>query len=886
MITQIDKAFHLPADAAAECLGVKVGTGLTDGDVNERLARFGKNVLTERRPASLWRILLSQFNSLVIYLLLAAATAAFSFGEIVEGLSVLIVIILNAAIGFLMEFQAVRSMDALRKLARVRVRVRRNGMQQEILSDDLVPGDILLIEAGDVIAADARIATSARLEADESTLTGESVPVAKSTNVVAETAPLAERTNMLFKGTAITRGTAVAIVVSTGMQTELGAISELVQSARQEATPLEEKLDVFGQRLVWLALLLALAIVVAGFLRGDDFLLIVETAIALSVAAIPEGMPIVATIALARGMMRMARRDVIVRRLASVETLGGTNVICTDKTGTLTENRLTVSSIALASGTAEVQWSGEGRKVAMTGAVAKTSEAFRRLTEAMVLCNNASYVPDEDRGTGDPVETALLQFAFAIGQEYADAAAQWLRVEEEPFDSDTKIMATLHERQGEQRTAAKGAPEAMLLRCTSILDGDGRTLADDDKTTWLQLAEELSADGLRVLAFADKLGASNAKFGDLVFLGLVGFLDPPRPDVNAALQECAQAGIRVVMVTGDHPATAKSIAAKVHLIDDQHGELVIRGETIETVDAMSATERKELLRTRVFARVTPRQKLDLISLFQDNGDVVAMTGDGVNDAPALRKADIGIAMGKHGTQIAREAATMVLEDDAFSSIVEAVRQGRIIFDNIRRFVIYLLSCNISEIFIVAGAAFAGLPLPLLPLQILFLNLVTDVFPALALGVGVGDPGIMKQQPRNPKEALISKRLWIAIMVYGTVMTLSGIGVIFYCNSWLQLDPAVSNNIAFLSITIAQLGHVFNIAPSHQSFLVSDVVRNRFVWLALALCLLILAGAFAFAPVRSALSLTTEVFEYWYIVLAGSLAPALVNQALKRLKVIW
>ncbi len=447
-------------------------------------------------------------------------------------------------------------------------------------------------------------------------------------------------------------------------------------------------------------------------------------------------------------------------------------------------------------------------------------------------------------------------------------------------------MATRHKLDGDERVAAKGAPEAVLARCRYMLDGDTRELAEQDTTAWLQLADELSADGLRVLAFADSFDALDTPSGDLVFLGLVGFLDPPRPDVGDALQECARAGIRVVMVTGDHPATAKSIAAKVHLIDDQSSEPVVRGESLETIGSMSATEKQELLRARVFARVTPRQKLDLISLYQSNGDVVAMTGDGVNDAPALRKADIGIAMGKRGTQIAREAATMVLEDDAFASIVEAVRQGRIIFDNIRRFVIYLLSCNISEIFVVAGATFAGLPLPLLPLQILFLNLVTDVFPALALGVGAGDQAIMKQQPRNPKEDIISKRLWVAIVVYGIVMTLAGIGVVLYCDTWLQLDAAISNNIAFLSLTLAQLWHVFNIAPSHQSIAGNDVVRNKFVWMAVALCLLILLGAFVVAPVRLALSLTTEVFDYWYIVLLGSLAPALVNQVLKRLKVIW
>lgn len=883
MPASVDAAFSLSAEEAAALLRVERTAGLSGDEVSERLVVFGRNVLAEQQRTSLWSMLVAQFNNIVIYLLFGAAAAAFLFDEVVEGAAVLVVIVINAVIGFFMEYQAVRSMDALRKLSQVRARVRRNGHAQEVPADELVPGDVLLVEAGDVVAADARVLRDVQLEVDESTLTGESVPVAKHSAALADDTPLAEQSNMLFRGTAVTRGNAEAVVVHTGMNTELGAIAALVQTAKQEATPLEEKLNVFGKRLVWLTLVLAVAIIVVGVLRGDDLVLVVETAIALSVAAIPEGMPIVATIALARGMMRMAQRNVIVRRLASVETLGGTNVICTDKTGTLTENRLTVALLSCASGSVEVVWNANG-SLSFVGA--DIGGVLPRLVDAMVLCNNASYVPGSDTGTGDPLEVALLRFAEAVDSASVQGLQQWRRVQEEPFDSDTKIMATLYQCAEQRRVAVKGAPEVVLRRCASVLNSAAQPLSASEQQAWLDLADTLSADGLRVLAFADSFDVDEVSAEGLVFIGLVGFLDPPRFDVAPALRECAEAGIRVVMVTGDHPATAQAIAARVQLADDADVAPAVRGEVLDNAAMLQSEAKSELLRSRVFARVTPRQKLELISLYQSNGDVVAMTGDGVNDAPALRKADIGIAMGKRGTQIAREAATMVLEDDSFASIVEAVRQGRVIFDNIRRFVIYLLSCNISEIFVVAGATVVGLPLPLLPLQILFLNLVTDVFPALALGVGTGDRGIMKQRPRHPGEPIVSRQLWVAILVYGAAMTLSGIAVVWYCDEWLKLDAVVANNVAFLSLTLAQLLHVFNMAPARYSLLRNDVVRNRYVWMALGLCLGILAAAFLIVPVRTALSLTTEVLDYWYIVCAGSLMPAVVNQFLKRVGVVW
>lgn len=875
--------FRRSADEIAAQLDVDIHTGLSDSEAQRRIKKYGANKLRQRKKVSLWKILFAQFNSLVVYLLVGAAAVAFALGDLVEGIAILTVIVVNAAIGFFMEFQAIRSMEALQKLASVRARVRRDGRAKEVSAADLVPGDILLCEAGDVIAADARVAEGSQLEADESALTGESVPVAKNTDIVREDVGAADQTNMLFKGTSITKGNAVAIVVRTGMETELGKISDLVESAEQEATPLEEKLEGFSRKLVWLTLVLAGAVVVVGLLRGRETFLVIETAIALSVAAIPEGLPIVATIALARGMLRMARRNVIVRRLASVETLGGTNVICTDKTGTLTENRLSVRRLVLPEGTVDVEWNEDNVTVTGDG---RDGDLLQRLLRVMVLCNNAEYSDDND-STGDPLEIALLKFAFAASDDARSLHEKFPRKEEEPFDPTTRIMVTVHETEGGTLIAAKGAAEAILQRCSTVAGADGeRPLDEEVQQQWLATFDELAADGLRVLAFADgPAEGAGGKDGELVFLGLVGFIDPPREDVRPALAKCAEAGITVVMVTGDHPATAKAIAAQVGLTEEGDAS-VMRGDRLEDVDSLDEKTRQEVLDTRVFARVTPRQKLGLIAVYQQNGDIVGMTGDGVNDAPALKKADIGIAMGKRGTQIAREASTMILEDDAFSSIVEAVRQGRIIFGNIRQFVIFLLSCNISEIFVVAGSTFIGLPLPLLPLQILFLNLVTDVFPALALGMGSGSDAVMKQPPRNPQEPILTRRLWTSVGVYGASITLSILGVAVYCNQWLGLDDKVTNNITFLSLTLAQLWHVFNITSAQLPLFVNDITRNVHVWLALLLCLVIVAGAYLLEPFRTVLSLTHLSFAYWELILAGSLLPLLIIQTLKRLKVVW
>ncbi|MEB3323664.1 MAG: HAD-IC family P-type ATPase, partial [Synechococcaceae cyanobacterium] len=623
--------------------------------------------------------------------------------------------------------------------------MRRDGAVSLLPAALLVPGDVVVLDAGDVLTADLRLLSGSRLLVDESALTGESLPVDKDAAAVAEATALAERTSMLFKGTAVTRGSGEGIVVATGMATELGGISALVEEAEGEATPLEKRLDRLARRLIGLTLAIAVLVAAAVVSSGRGAYLAVETAIALAVATIPEGLPIVATVALARGMWRMARRNALVENLAAVETLGSTTVVMTDKTGTLTENRMTAVELRIAAGPVDVEGTGlatTGRfRIGDEAVAAADQPELHELLRAGVLCSNATLdgAGDDVRAIGDPMEVALLVAGAKAGLDRGELLDEWPEVGEVAFDPETQRMATLHGGDGAVLAVVKGAPEAVLERCTSLRTRDGASPLDDaDRDAWTRRADEMAAKGERVLALATaEVDAPAAfEFADLTLLGLVGFFDPPRERVRAAIDACQDAGIRVVMVTGDHGATAWTVAAAVGLIDPREGEPIafVDGRTLPELDTLSEADAARLVEAPIVARATPRQKLSLIELHQGRGAVVAMTGDGVNDAPALKKADIGIAMGKRGTDVAKEAAHMVLRDDAFGTIIAAMRQGRTIFDNIRRFVVYLMSCNVSEVLVVGLAVGGGLPAPLLPLQILFLNLVTDVFPAFALGL--------------------------------------------------------------------------------------------------------------------------------------------------------
>jgi len=864
----------------ARALDVDPGRGLDEDEVARRRERFGTNLLREHESRGALAILRDQFRSLIVLLLAVAAALAFLYGEALEGFAIVAVLGLNALIGFLTELRAVTSMKALRELSDVESTVRRAGRQVRLSARDLVPGDVVLLEGGDVVTADLRLVEASRLQADESTLTGESAPVEKDVATAPPDAELAERPGMLFKGTSVTRGAGGGLVVATGMDTELGRISALVEEAEGERTPLEDRLDRLGRRLVWLTLGIAALLVGVGIASGKDLLVIVETAIALAVAAIPEGLPIVATLALARGMWRMARRNALIERLAAVETLGACDVILTDKTGTLTENRMSVARLLLPGRELEVRSSEADRPALLSGGrtVDPGSEpGVIRALEVGLLCSNAS-LPHEDEAegaaaVGDPMETALLRLGAVAGLRREALLEAEPEVREEAFDPDVKMMATVHRIDGDRfRVAVKGAAEALLGAATRIADGDGtRLLGEEGRGGWETRSRELADEGLRVLALAEKeTGDPGAPpYEELVFLGLVAFLDPPREDVAAAISACADAGVRVVMVTGDQAGTAGTVARAVGL--DVGDGSVVTGRDLDRALGERGQARSALLRASVFARTNPAQKLDLIALHQEAGSVVAMIGDGVNDAPSLRKADIGVAMGRRGTQVAREAADMILEDDRFPTIVAAIEQGRAIFADIRKFVLYLLSCNVSEILVVALATAVTAPLPLRPLQILFLNLVTDVFPALALGIGDADPSVMERPPRPAEEPILTRGHWEAVAAYGLLITAAVLIGFWAALGPLGLGVTRAVSVSFSILAFAQIAHVLNMAEPGSHVLANEVTRNPWVWGAIVLCSALVVAALLMPGLSRALGLVDPGPSGWRLI--AVLAPA-------------
>ncbi len=864
----------MPVPAVLAALGVPDAEGLRDDEVAARRALFGPNAIAARRAASALRLLLHQFAGPVVYLLGAAAGLAFWFGELEEGSAILAVLAINAAIGFATELKAARSIEALRALGGHAARVRREGHVRLVSAEELVPGDIVLLDAGDAVPADLRLVEAAQMAADESTLTGESVPVEKHTRPVPREARLGDRASMLFKGTSVTRGSGAGVVVATGLATELGRVTQLSLEADAGSSPLERKLARLSAQLVWATLALAVAIAVVGLARGQELLLTLESAIALAVAAIPEGLPIVATLALARGMWRMARQNALIERLSAVETLGATTVILTDKTGTLTENRMTVRRLATPSGEIEVATGAHGSAGHAEAAARLAGDRQASLLlRVAVLCNDASLDHAGHHASGDPMEIALLRAGHHAGLKRRDLLAERPLVRKHAFDAATRMMATVHESGDGFLVAVKGAPEAVLAATTRVIADHGDVALDEHaRGEWLAHAGRLGIHGLRVLACAMKLqtGPDGAPYEGLVLVGLIGMEDPARADVPQAIRDCHRAGIRVVMVTGDHAVTARAIARAVGLAGET-GE-VVEGKAIAGLLANPAALRD----VSIFARVSPAEKLALVRACQAAGEVVAMTGDGVNDAPALRQADIGVAMGLRGTDVAREAAAMVLLDDAFPTIVKAIRQGRVIFGNIRRFVAYLLSCNLSEVMVVGAAVLTGLPLPLLPLQILYLNLVTDVFPAFALAMGEGEAGILSRPPRDPREPLVGRAQWLAIVAQGAALTAATFAALAVAR-WLALDPRQSVTVTFLTLAFGQLWHAFDMHDFRAGFLANEATRNAWLWAASALCTVLLAVPPYLAPAAQLLDLAPLSGPMWATVLACSLAPLVVTQ---------
>lgn len=877
-------AFATQADVVAGKLDVDPGHGLHGSEIVERRNRHGLNQLRAQAKQSVLMILAHQFKGVIVWLLALAAAISFYFNDIAEGVAILVVLAINATIGFVTELRAARSMEALLNIATVTTRVRREGRVVRVDAHELVPGDIVVLDAGDMVTADLRLVQTSNLQCDESVLTGESVPVAKQTDPVQPDAAIGDRSCMAFKGTAISQGSGIGIVTATGMETELGHISHLVQTAESSASPLEKRLDQLGHRLVWLTLGLAALVVGAGILRGHEMTTMVQTGVALAVAAVPEGLPVVATLSLARGMWRMAARNAIISNLSSVETLGATTIILTDKTGTLTENRMTVTGYLLSDAKIDLDRHGETVKFDSGGRSLDPAEDARlgALLRIGALCNGASMAQGDEPASGDPMELALLRVAAAAGQGRDKLLSDHEEVHQHAFDPDSKMMASVHRDGDRFLHAVKGAPEAIIDLCTRVVGPEGvQDLDAAARADWRDSSRTAARDGLRLLALAMKHTdrADAAPYEDLTLVGIVCLRDPLRGDVASAIAAARAAGVRVVMMTGDHADTAAAIARQAGL-GPRDGRLeVIAGEELTGLDpdTSDGALRERILAADVFARVAPETKLSLATLYQNSGHIVAMTGDGVNDAPALKKADIGIAMGQRGTDVAREAAHMVLQDDSFGTIIAAMRQGRVIFDNIRKFVIYLMSCNVSEVLIIGLAVSAGLPMPLLPLQILFLNLVTDVFPAFALGLGAGDDSVMRQAPRDPDEPIIDRSRWITIGVLGGAITVATLVAFWLALHWLMLDVRPSVTVAFLTLALAQLWNVFNVRVPGGRIFVNEVTGNPWIWGAIALCLGLIAAALWVPVLSSILQLPDPGSAGLLLALGASLVPLVIGQ---------
>ncbi len=864
---------------------VDASHGLSREDARKRLQAHGRNVLQEQQTRGTLDVFIEQFRDIIIWLLVAAGIAAIAIGSRVEGLAVFAVVIVNVLVGFFTELRAVQSMQALKHLGETEAAVRRDGNVRMIPAKKLVPGDVVILEGGNVVAADVRLIEANRLQADEAALTGESQQVTKQVEAIADEVPLAEQKNMAFKGTAITRGSGEGVVVATAMNTEIGHISEMVQEAESETTPLEERLSALGQRLIWLTLGIAVLVIGAGLLAGRELQLMVETGIALAIASVPEGLPITATIALARGMRRMATRNALVSRLETVETLGSTNIICTDKTGTLTEGRMSAEYFEFDAARVAV----EGDVLSPEGRFKRDGEpidpqeiaALDRALQVGVLCGNASITHEggEVDVVGEPLEVALQAAGLKADYERDALLETYPEEREVAFDPEVMMMATYHALDTGYWVVVKGAPEAVLEVSQRIQQNDDtRPLSQEDRKTWQQRNDDAAQAGLRVLALAEKSVASvdAAPYEDLTFLSIVGLLDPPREQVKATIEKCRRAGIRLVMVTGDQELTARNIAEQLGIASEGHSE-VISGSEFDEDEEMT----RRIAQSNILTRVSPAQKLKLIELYQDRGDVVAMTGDGVNDAPALKKADIGVAMGS-GTQVAKDAADMVLQDDNLDTIVLAIHQGRVIFNNIRTFMVYLFSSNVSTIFTVGVASVLNAPLPLLPLQILFLNVVVDVFPALALGVGEGADDVMQYPPRDPDTNILERRHWVRIGAYATLISASVLGAFLLAHRWLGLSGDAAVTLSFLTLMLAKLWHVFNMRSASESLWNNVITRNRYLWGALALSLVLILLAVFFPPLANLLRIVPPTPMGWGVAFGMSLIPLVVVQVYKLL----
>lgn len=893
-----DQAWHvLSLEAVKDRLKTDVSRGLTQSEVNRRLAQFGPNTLTQAHKRSTLSIFVAQFQSLIVALLVAATVIAFAMGDNIEAVAVLVVIVINAGIGFFTEWKAEQALSALQKQSVRVAHVIREGAESEIPAAELVPGDLVVLAAGARVPADGRIVETSRLQIEEAALTGESHAVTKMSELLEDKhAVLGDRLNMAFLGTTITHGRGRLLVTATAAQTEVGKIGILIDEATTRASPLELKLARLGHLLIVVVLSLCAVIVLAGWLRGvTDFWHMLEIGLSLAIAAVPEGLPAVATMTMALGMQRMARMRALVRRLPAVETLGSTTVICTDKTGTLTKNEMTVCVYALDQRRIDVTGTGYASKGTFQDGgkpVDPCSDEHLALALRIgALCNDAKVerVDGCETVLGDPTEAALIVAAEKAGMNRSALVTDFPRISEVPFESTSKRMVTVHRTpQGRMLAFIKGSPGTLIAASIAQVRASGVTpLTSDDRRCWEETNEGLAGAALRVLGLAYRELPEDYHEDDfsrdLIFVGLVCMSDPLRDEAKAAIATCREAGIRTVMITGDQPPTAAEIARQLGIDRDPQDRPLrtVHGRELTGLDAEGW--QRAVANAAVFARVSPEHKLQIVEALQQQGHVVAMTGDGVNDAPALKKADIGIAMGIKGTEITKENADMVITDDNFASIVGAVEQGRIIYGNILRFLNYLLSCNFSEILTIFFALMIGWPMPLGALQILWLNLITDIFPAFALAMEPSSPDVMKRPPRDPQEALLTPRfvgliIWQGLLLSGVTLLAFGIGMHWHGTKGEGLRQATT--MAFMTLAMAQVFHAFNARSQRRSAFTSRLFTNGWLWAAVAICLILQAAAVYMPLLQKVLHTVPPTLSDWGLIAACSLIPLAVVELVK------
>lgn len=883
------KKWHaLGREDAVKTLDTCLENGLSPAEAEERLGTYGYNELLEKKGLTIWEMLLGQFKDFLILILIAASIVSVAVGEITDSVVILLIVVLNAILGVVQEFRASKALEALKKMVAPEAKVIRDGRVFEIPSRELVPGDLVLLEAGNYVPADLRLVESINLKIDEASLTGESVPVEKKADAVYEEGlSLGDRRNLAFLGTVVTYGRGKGVVVSTGMNTEIGLIAEMLESYQEEDTPLKKKLGQFGKLLGIACIAICSLIFVLGFIRGMPVLEIFMTSISLAVAAIPEGLPAIVTIVLALGMQRMVKRHSIIKKLHAVETLGSITVICSDKTGTLTQNEMTVTNVYTDGKTYSV--SGEGYRpfgeYTFNGAGVNPAldQHLKFLLTIGTLCNDAKL--DESQGEkdgerswriiGDPTEGALVVAAAKAGIVSEELGKTMPRLQEIPFDSDRKRMTTFHPVQQGCSAYIKGAPDVMLNLSTRIFKGDRVVpITDEDKAEILRVNGEMATKALRVLALGYReLGAVPDEPApdeiekEIIFVGLVGMIDPPRPEVKEAIDVCKNAGIKPVMITGDYKDTAVAIAMELGMLKDK--SKVLSGTDLDAIsDEELTAAAKEV---SVYARVSPVHKVRIVDAIKKNGHIAAMTGDGVNDAPALKKADIGVAMGITGTDVAKETADMILTDDNFASIVAAAEEGRVIYSNIRKFIFFLLSCNIAEIMIIFIAMLVGLPVPLKPIQLLWLNLLTDAFPALALGMEQKEPGIMKRPPRNPDEPIMDKRMRWQIGIQSTFMTLAVLGIYVYALNF-KGDIHDARTFAFAALIFSELLRAYTSRSETFSVFKLGIFGNKYMVMGTVLSFVLLLAVIYIPFLRIVFDTTLLSINDWNLIIAFSLIP--------------